>query len=70
MPFVAAYFTASSAIKLTKPGSHIAVWILNVRSEKYVSGIKVVHLPGATSVNLAAQNGCFTLVGLSRCAAA
>lgn len=61
-PYVAAYFAASSAVHLAKMKSRMAVWILNFQNGKNSLNLNRYSLPGRTSVNLAAQAGCFTLI--------
>jgi hypothetical protein len=59
--FVAAYFAASDALSrgawLTD--SKIAIWALNISN--FSGKMKILKVPGSTSINLAAQFGLFTL---------
>ncbi|MHC8353779.1 FRG domain-containing protein [Pseudomonas sp. LB3P81] len=59
--FVAAYFAASSALKLKEPPDEIAVWSLNTLKRKEWTKVALVSLPGGTTANLAAQSGVFTI---------
>ncbi len=62
--YVAAYFAASTA--LTDPGDeHLAVWALNVSDSANWKSLRYLQMPGATSQNLAAQDGVFTVSTLS-----
>jgi hypothetical protein len=40
----------------------VAVWVLDLERRGLFSEVEVVRVPGATSKNLAAQEGLFTLV--------
>lgn len=59
--FVAAYFAASSCVKLTPRPPEIAVWAINVTHKNRWSNVSLVSLPGGTAANLAAQSGLFTI---------
>jgi hypothetical protein len=64
--YVAAFFAASSAIQHdfdTDKEKNIAIWALDVEGKNlYADLLEIVDVPGATSINLAAQGGCFTCV--------
>lgn len=59
--YVAAYFAVTQAISLNYRPERIAVWALIENFSHRSDGVSIVRLPGATSVNLAAQAGVFTL---------
>jgi hypothetical protein len=60
---VASYFAAEGGLD---DGGHgdgdMAVWALDLERRGLFRGVEVVRVPGATSKNLAAQEGLFTLV--------
>lgn len=62
-PFVALYFAASTALrrKADAQGGDLAIWALPVDNSRAWRSIKVIEMTGATSVNLAAQSGLFTM---------
>lgn len=60
-PFVAAYFAASSALRLGSKPAKIAVWAMDIIRKDSWSGVSIVSLPGGTAANLAAQSGLFTI---------
>ena len=65
-PYVAAYFAAFQALSSQEKDSRIVVWVLNIKKLKTINDatIEIVNVPGATSINLAAQAGCFTSFNL------
>jgi hypothetical protein len=60
--YVAAYFAAEGALGRGEGGDSFAVWVLDLERRGLFRDIEVVRVPGATSKNLAAQEGLFTLV--------
>lgn len=65
VPYVAAYFAASSALQTlsTEPSSisELAVWALDVGYIHLAETLEVVNVAGAVSVNVAAQSGLFLM---------
>jgi hypothetical protein len=62
--FVAAYFAASAALQDLPSSKELAVWVLDISqwwSWYGDTGISFLEMPGATSTNLAAQSGVFTV---------
>jgi hypothetical protein len=67
-PYVSVYFAASSAIDIFIKkddfdiyNKNIAIWALDTELKNlYKDSLEIINVPGATSVNLAAQKGCFT----------
>ncbi|MXR38076.1 FRG domain-containing protein [Craterilacuibacter sinensis] len=61
--YVAAYFAAESALKSNEQGvQRLAVWALRAEQLYQLPQVEQVRLPGAVSVNMAAQQGCFVVV--------
>ncbi|MDE0401361.1 MAG: FRG domain-containing protein [Candidatus Poribacteria bacterium] len=64
MPYVAVYFAASDALDRVRKGhgsQKLAIWVLNIESIALYPRIKIIHVPGSISPNLAAQSGVFTV---------
>ncbi len=62
--FVAAYFSASSALENRskwQPDDRLAVWALDIELIHLYQNIDIVKIPGSASTNLAAQAGLFSL---------
>ncbi|GEK71612.1 MULTISPECIES: FRG domain-containing protein [Halomonas] len=59
--YVAAYFAASSALADCPGSDQLAIWVLDTNQWWTWDGVGYIELPGATSVNLAAQDGVFTV---------
>lgn len=57
---VAAYFAAEGGIQ--HECGEVAVWVLDLERRGLFREVEIVRVPGATSLNLAAQQGLFTLV--------
>lgn len=58
--YVAAYFAASTALRSNDDGD-LAVWALNISDSSNWESLRYLRMPGATSQNLAAQDGVFTV---------
>lgn len=64
IPYVAAYFAASSAIHnsvLWDTTEELAIWALNTELISLYKNIKIYRVPGALSPNLSAQSGRFSV---------
>lgn len=68
-PFVACYFAARTAIftentadNENHPSNSLAIFALDLSKIESIPGIRPIKVPGSTSVNLAAQDGLFTLI--------
>lgn len=64
IPYVAAYFAASSAIQNSvtwETGKELAIWLLNTELIALYKNVKIIRVPGATSSHLSAQSGLFTV---------
>jgi hypothetical protein len=60
---VAAYFAAEGGLdREDAEDRSVAVWVLDLERRGLFREVEVVRVPGATSKNLAAQEGLFTLV--------
>ncbi|MGL1903677.1 MAG: FRG domain-containing protein [Fibrobacterales bacterium] len=62
---VAAYFSASSALKRKsnwKENERLAIWAFNSESKGLFKDLEIVKVPSSTNKNIAAQSGCFTLL--------
>jgi hypothetical protein len=64
VPYVAAYFAASSAMQNSitwETGKELAIWALNIELIALYKNVKIIRVPGATSSHLSAQSGLFTV---------
>lgn len=59
--YVAAYFAAAAALRANESTGNLAIWALNTIGHQAWETLALIDVPGATSVNLAAQSGLFTL---------
>lgn len=59
--YVACYFAASAMLHASARSEHIAIWALNRRKLQDWGAVELLEMPGATSTNLAAQDGVFTV---------
>ncbi|WP_404464021.1 FRG domain-containing protein [Vreelandella aquamarina] len=62
--YVAAYFAASSAVRVPDTNNELAVWALRVDFSNRWEKLSLLTLPGGTTANLAAQAGVFTVSGI------
>lgn len=59
--YVACYFAASAVLHTTAKSERIAIWALNRLKLRDWGAVELLEMPGATSANLAAQDGVFTV---------
>lgn len=59
--YVAAYFAAAAALSANETTGRLAIWALNTLGHRTWETLALIDVPGATSINLAAQSGLFTL---------
>ncbi|MGL1888662.1 MAG: FRG domain-containing protein [Reichenbachiella sp.] len=60
--YVAAYFAASDALKLNNKTGSLSVWVLDVTNKSYLGGIEIIKPSRSGNVNMAFQDGVFTIV--------
>jgi FRG domain. len=63
IPYVAAYFAASSAMQNSvswETGRELAIWALNTKLVARYKDVKIITVPGAITSHLSAQSGLFT----------
>ncbi len=58
-PLVAAYFAASQTLNMKNSENPLAIWVIDSHHIENEKNIEIISVPGGTSKNLAAQNGCF-----------
>ncbi len=59
--YVACYFAASAVMHTPAQSGSLAIWALNREKLDDWGAVKLLEMPGATSANLAAQDGVFTV---------
>lgn len=59
--YVACYFAASAVMHTPAKSGYLAIWALNREKLKDWGAVELLEMPGATSANLAAQDGVFTV---------
>ncbi|MGM8851359.1 hypothetical protein ACS8E6_12715 [Salinicola halophyticus] len=58
---MACYFAASAVLHTPAKSGRLAIWALNTEKLSGSGPVKFLEMPGATSANLAAQDGVFTV---------